>query len=210
MFRSPHAKFGFVYSIVLCYIIALWYWYLKKKEKTLTSVLVLFFAIYGVIFFVYPSLLGSYIPKMQKVKNIPNEYSAVRDFLQLQTSADLWMLLPFNESTWDSNTWWYEWYHILHWMNTWVSFWNRNGLSFNSKNKIWHEAWYMLSDLNSKGFQLLRNQWYDIIVYDQSSSRDERFWIDENHISNIGWLLSQQQYISKIYSTGSLTVFSIK
>lgn len=210
MFRSPHAKFGFEFMLILTSITGICYSLITHQYvKKAVIVFLLIYITWGT----YPLLKGVYIPQMQKTPAIPNAYFEVKEFLQTEkkkSNIDLGILLPPNSSTWDSNNWGYEGYHILHWLNTGVSFLNRNGLSFNKQNITSFNEWMKLT-VNTESIgalKILKNQGYDVIVYDKTSDRTSRFGITETHDKNINWLNKQKQ-LKKVFesSDGLLIVY---
>jgi hypothetical protein len=223
MFRSPHLKFGVEYMVVLMLIISHSLFLLKNRTIEYFSVTLL--GLYVMIFGFYPIVTGQYIPPLQKVKAIPQEYFDLQKFLQTENKVkingenkyNLGVLLPANDSTWDSLNWgndgFYEGYHILHWMNTGTSFLNRNGLSFNKDNLIGFNAWMLLGKdgvYSTSSIDELKNQGYDIFVYDKSSDRYSRFKLKERHEETIEWLDGQSDRLEKIWEENNLIVYKIK
>jgi hypothetical protein len=49
----------------------------------------------------------------------------------------------------------------------------------------------------------------DDIRSDRLSNRDDRFHIPKKHMENIAWLDSQDKYIKKVFSNGSLALYEI-
>lgn len=220
MFRSPHLKFGVEFMLTICILIALCLSVIKNN--IIKYFVIILLSIYIIIFGFYPIITKQYIPPLQKIREIPKEYFDLQKFLQNQNKEkingenkyNLGILLPPNDSTWNSLNWgengFYEGYHILHWMNTGTSFLNRNGLSFNSRNLVGFNAWMDLKYHNVDSIDILKSEGYDIFVYDKSEDRKTRFNIEENHEENLKWLDKQDDRLEKIWEEGNLVVYEIK
>ncbi len=220
MFRSPHLKFGVEYLLVLVILISFSLSILKNKYLEYLTIILL--GVYVIVFGFYPIVTRQYIPPLQKIKAIPQEYYDLQKFLQKENKTkinetnkyNLGILLPSNDSTWDSLNWgqngFYEGYHILHWMNTGTSFLNRNGLSFNARNLVGFNALMDLKDYKTDSIDVLKSEGYKIFVYDKSSDRETRFGIKENHLENIKWLDSQSDRLQRVWEEGNLIVYEIK
>ncbi len=210
MFRGPHIKFGYLYSVVSLLIILELY---KHTGVRLRAIVVVSLSGLAISSAVFPLAARLYIPQLNLVKSVPTDYYEVCDFLTRDSadgkSINLGVILPANGSTWHSNSWGYEGYHILNWICPKVSFLNRNGIAFNSQNKIAFEALPGVTTGDAEAVDVLAELGFTVLIYDKTTDNRSRFFSDDFHNRNLASLDSFGAKLVKIFENGALIVYAI-
>jgi hypothetical protein len=210
IFRGPHLKFGYLYSIALFLIILQLY---SVVGPNLQKLVMLGLSLLAFSSAVVPLAARVYVPALNLVKNVPSEYFEGRDFLQGQNalgkSLRLGVILPSDGSTWHSTNWGYEGYHILHWICPGISFLNRTGNSFNPLNGAAFEALTEIQNQEAESLEKLSSFGFQFLIYDKSINNSSRFFLDDQHSRNIKWLDSTNGGLVKIFENNRLLIYTI-